>query len=99
MSINVIKGEYPESEYLFCDLCRGGDCSYKFSKFKQYNGWYCRNCFELKNEDDDEYDDNNFKIVLRVLKISIEVSTPLFNKIYYNMKQICKEIRDEEENM
>lgn len=94
MSINVIENEYPENEYLFCDLCRGGDCSYKFSKFKHYKGWYCRNCYELKNEDDDEYDDANFIIVLHMLKTYIYVSNPSFNKTYYNMKQICKEIKN-----
>lgn len=93
MSINIIETEYPEVEYLFCDLCRSGDCSYKFQKFIQYEGWYCRNCYELIHEDCDDENDNNYILSIISLKVYIKVSNPVFCRTYYNMKQICKEIK------
>ena len=93
MSINIIESNYPEEEYLFCDLCRNGDCSYKFQKFNQYKGWYCRNCYELIDEDADEENDNNYILSMSSLKVYIHVSCPVFCRTYYNMKQICKEIK------
>jgi len=85
MSINIFKGEYPEDDYIFCDLCRTGNCSYKFFKFPQYVGWYCRCCW-------DEVDN---KIILDMgqLKTMITYSTPTIGKTFYRLKQVCQEIK------
>lgn len=91
MSINIIETEDPTSDYLFCDLCRSKEHSNRCCKFKQYNGWYCLNCFELCDEDAEE-NDENIIIVMRALKIFIEISSPVLRKNYYQMKLICKEI-------
>lgn len=92
MSINIIETEYIEVEYIYCDLCRGGNLSYKCANFKQYPGWYCRNCYELIDEDADEYNDDNYIITLHQLKCYIEVSNNIFCKDYYNKKTVLKQL-------
>lgn len=89
MSINIISNEN-NIEAIYCDMCRNYNCLYKCTNFKQYYGWYCRNCYELIDEDFD--DDNNFIITLNMLKTFIEVSNPNFNKNYHHQKLICNEI-------
>lgn len=96
MSINTIENE--TLDYLFCDLCRAGDCIYKFATFKQYHGWYCRDCYELTDEDGDEENDDNYIITFRMLKVMMETSTPSFNTTYYKMKIICEVIKSRIQN-
>ena len=92
MSINIIDSNN-DVEFIYCDLCRNGDLLYKCGQFKQYVGWYCRNCYELTDEDDDEYNDMNYVLVMRMLKTYIDVSTPTFCKEYHNMKTLCADIK------
>ena len=94
MSINIINAETSETEFIYCDLCRGLECLYKCSNFKQYNGWYCRNCYEKVDEEADEEDDNSYIITLPMLRSFICVSTDKFVPVYYNMKMICNEIKN-----
>lgn len=92
MSINIIPDD-SKVEYIYCDMCRNGDCLYKCANFKQYNGWYCRNCYELIDEDLDENLDDNFVIKMNMLKTFIEVSNPYLGKYYYYQKLVCSEIK------
>ena len=91
MSINIIDSD-STVEYIYCDMCRYGDCLYKFAKFKQYAGWYCRDCYELIDEDAGDEDDNNFIITLNMLKTFIKVSNPHHEKVYYYKTIMCREI-------
>lgn len=93
MSINIkYQDEYPDS--LFCDLCRCEDASYRLLAFKQYNGMYCRHCYELVDEDADEEDDNNYIITIRMLRVTVQTTNSLcLEKTYYYMKQVCNQIR------
>ena len=83
-----------EAEDTYCGMCRTPELIYKGAIFKQYNGWYCRSCYELIDEDADENDDENYIITIRLLRVMILTAYPCgSNKTYYNMKLVCQEIK------
>ena len=89
---NVYEGEYAES--IYCDNCRMRQLIYKCAEFQQYEGWYCRSCFELIDEDADDEDDNNFIITIDLLRCYIKNSTPNLLPQYYKFRKLNEEIKN-----
>ena len=91
MNYEVINAD--EDERL-CNCCREWQPAYKVWEFdcKTIKGWFCRNCYEQKDEDDDDDDDNNMIIVIRMLKILINVCCQLHCKEKFIFKTCMMEL-------